>query len=103
VFRAQAPYAVLSWSHTDRGDVPDKFCELNRKLLKHDRPDDAFYRYEGEIKDRASEGKALRYSSLGVPSKKLPHPASRRSVRPKKSFGLRGWRQSGRSLPNRRA
>jgi hypothetical protein len=27
------------------------YCELNRKLLKHDRPDDLFYRYEGEIKD----------------------------------------------------
>jgi hypothetical protein len=27
------------------------FCELNRKLLKHDRADAAFYRYEGEVKD----------------------------------------------------
>src|SRR2546427_4735078 len=51
VFVHKRPYAVLSWSHTDRGDVPEKFCELNRKLLKHDRPDDLFYRYEGEIKD----------------------------------------------------
>jgi hypothetical protein len=51
VFVQKRPYAVLSWSHTDRGDVPEKFCELNRKLLKHDRPDDLFYRYEGEIKD----------------------------------------------------
>ena len=51
VFVQKRPYAVLSWSHTDRGDVPEKFCELNRKLLKHDRPDDVFYRYEGEIRD----------------------------------------------------
>src|SRR6266446_5570997 len=38
VFVHKRPYAVLSWSHTNRGDVPEKFCELNRKLLKHDRP-----------------------------------------------------------------
>jgi len=28
VFVHKRPYAVLSWSHTDRGDVPEKFCEL---------------------------------------------------------------------------
>src|SRR5712691_8729303 len=84
VFVHKRPYAVLSWSHTDDGDVPENFCELNRSLLKHDRPDDLFYRYEGEIRIRAAEGKACRYSSLGVPSKKLPHSASRRSARPRK-------------------
>src|ERR1700694_1867465 len=29
VFLHKRPYAVLSWSHTDHGDVPEMYCELN--------------------------------------------------------------------------
>jgi len=85
VFVHKRSYAVLSWSHTDRGDVPEMYCELNRKLLKHDRPDDLFYRYEGEIRDRAAEGKTCRNSTLSVLTEKSHHLASRLSGRPRKA------------------
>ena len=47
VFIEQRPYAVIS---TDR----EVLIELNPKMLKHDKPDDPVYRYEGEIQDPRS-------------------------------------------------
>jgi hypothetical protein len=47
VFIEQRPYAVIA---TDR----EVLIELNPKMLKHDRPDDPLYLYEGEIKDPRS-------------------------------------------------
>lgn len=44
VFIEKRPYAVI---RTDR----EVLIELNPKMLKHDRPDDPVYRYEGEIED----------------------------------------------------
>lgn len=44
VFIEKRPYAVIA---TDR----EVLIELNPKMLKHDRPDDPLYRYEGEIQD----------------------------------------------------
>ncbi len=51
VFLEHRPYAVLSWSHDERGDHPVQWCELNPKMLKHDRTAGPVYRYEGEIED----------------------------------------------------
>ena len=44
VFIEKRPYAVI---RTDR----EVLIELNPEMLKHDKPDDPVYRYEGEIKD----------------------------------------------------
>ncbi len=44
VFIKKRPYAVIA---TDR----EILVELNPKMLKHDRPNDPNYRYEGEIPD----------------------------------------------------
>jgi hypothetical protein len=44
VFIKKRPYAVIE---TDR----EVLIELNPKMLKHDRPNDPNYRYEGEIRD----------------------------------------------------
>ena len=44
VFIKKRPYAVIE---TDR----EVLIELNPKMLKHDRPSDPNYRYEGEIQD----------------------------------------------------
>ena len=47
VFIQKRPYAVIA---TDR----EVLIVLNPKMLKHDRPDDPVYRYEGEIQDPRS-------------------------------------------------
>ncbi len=47
VFIEKRPYAIIA---TDR----EVLIELNPKMLKHDRPDDLVYRYEGEIQDPRS-------------------------------------------------
>ncbi len=49
VFVKERPFAVLEWSHGHSGDIPDVWLELKGDLLKHDRPDDVVYRYEGEV------------------------------------------------------
>jgi len=54
VFVNKRPYAILSWSHGKKGDVPEVVIELNSKMLTHDAPDDPVYRYEGEIQDPRS-------------------------------------------------
>jgi hypothetical protein len=51
VFVDKRPYAVLSWSRSKEGDVPEVVIELDSEMLKHDRPDDPVYRYEGEVQD----------------------------------------------------
>jgi hypothetical protein len=51
VFMNRRPYAVLSWSQGEHGEVSALLCELNRKLLKHDSSAGPVYRYEGEIED----------------------------------------------------
>ena len=53
VFLKHQPYAVLSWSHDEHGEHPAQWCELNPKMLKHERTDGPVYRYEGEIQDPA--------------------------------------------------
>jgi hypothetical protein len=49
VFVKKRPYAVLSWSKTEEGTVPEQWLPLDRRLLKHDRAEDPVFRYEGEI------------------------------------------------------
>jgi hypothetical protein len=51
VFLNRRPYAVLSWSEGEHGEVSAVFCELRRGLLKHDPGAGPVYRYEGEIRD----------------------------------------------------
>jgi hypothetical protein len=54
VFVNKRAFAILSWSHGAEGDVPQVMIELKSEMLKHDRPDDPVYRYEGEIQDPRS-------------------------------------------------
>lgn len=51
VFVKRQAYAVFHWEHGRDGDVPDQYVELDPEKLKHDRPTDQVYRYEGELPD----------------------------------------------------
>ncbi len=53
VFLKDKAYAVLSWSHDAGGEHPQSWCELNLRMLHHDRDAGAVYRYEGELQDPA--------------------------------------------------